>query len=150
MAHSRIIQVNEERLSKNNHLTVEDFYDLELGNAIEGFDYATVPDSPREEELKWFKEQLEKVGFALDGEEITVGEDESFISDWREKAVEVAEDFDLWKMKAVASGAFFSGFFIYDKYYGYPVSLWKWAKDVIESRKEVRNFYVGGIIDYHF
>ena len=112
--------------------------------------FPTVPDSPREEELKWFKEQLKKVGFALDGEEITVGEDESFISDWREKAVEVAEDFDLWKMKAVASGAFFSGFFIYDEYYGYPVSLWKWAKDVIESRKEVRNFYVGGIIDYHF
>lgn len=150
MAHSRIIQVNEEKLSKNNHLTVEVFCDLNLGNSIEGFDYAIAPDSPREEELKWFKEQLEGVGFTLDGEKITVGEDETFLSDWREKAVEVAEDFDLWKMKAVASGAFFSEFYIYDEYCGYPVSLWKWAKDVIESRKEVRNFYVGGIIDYHF
>ena len=150
MAHSRIIQVSEERLSKSNHLTVEDFYDLNLGDTIEGFDYATVPDSPREEELKWFKEQLERVGFTLNSEKITVGEDESFISDWREKAVEVAEDFDLWKMKAVATGVYFSGFLIYDEYYGYPVPLWKWAKDVMEERGEIESFYVGGIIDYHF
>jgi hypothetical protein len=114
---------------------------------VDGVDYVTEPDSSREEELKWFKEQLERVGFTLDGEEITVGKDETFLSDWREKAVEIAEEFDLYKMKEVASGVYFCAFYIYDDEIGYPMPLWAWAKDVLGTEQ---TYYVGGIIDYHF
>ena len=83
------------------------------------------PDSSREVELDWLKEELDKVGFALNGEEITVGKDETFLSDWREKAIEVAEEFSLWKMKEVASGVYFCAFYIYDAEFGYLMPLWE-------------------------
>ena len=110
-------------------------------------DYVMDPDSSREVELDWLKEELDKVGFALNGEEITVGKDETFLSDWREKAIEVAEEFSLWKMKEVASGVYFCAFYIYDEEFGYLMPLWAWARQVLGNEQ---TYYVGGIIDYHY
>lgn len=147
MSHSRIIQVSKNIVNENDRMRSSNFDMDVILRVVDGVDYVTEPDSSREEELKWFKEQLERVGFTLDGEEITVGKDETFLSDWREKAVEVAENFDLWKMKEVASGVYFSAFFIYDEEFGYLMPLWAWAKQVLGNE---RTYYVGGIIDYHY
>lgn len=147
MSHSRIIQVSKNIVKEKDRMRSSNFDMDVILRVVDGVDYVTEPDSPREEELKWFKEQLERVGFTLNDEEITVGKDESFISDWREKAVEVAKDFDLWKMKEVASGAYFCAFVIYDDEIGYPMPLWAWAKQVLGNEQ---TYYVGGIIDYHY
>lgn len=147
MSHSRIIQVTKERVEEDERLNSSSSEINECLQEINGVDYVTEPDSSREEELKWLKVQLDKVGFTLNGEEITVGKDETFLSDWREKAVEVAENFDLWKMKEVASGVYFSAFYIYDEEFGYLMPLWAWAKDVLGTEQ---TYYVGGIIDYHY
>lgn len=147
MSHSRIIQVSKNRVNENDRMRSSNFDMDVILRVVDGVDYVTEPDSPREEELKWFKEQLERVGFTLDGEEITVGKDKSFISDWREKAVEVAENFDLWRMKEVASGVYFCAFIIYDEEFGYLMPLWEWAKQVLGNEQK---YYVGGIIDYHY
>ncbi len=147
MSHSRIIQVSKERVEENERLNSSSLELDELLHEIDGVDYVMEPDSSREVELDWLKEQLEKVGFTLDGEKITVGKDETFLSDWREKAIEVAEEFSLWKMKEVASGVFFSAFYIYDEEFGYLMPLWAWAKQVLGNEQ---TYYVGGIIDYHY
>lgn len=147
MSHSRIIQVSKNIVNEKDRMRSSNFDMDVILRVVDGVDYVTEPDSSREEELKWFKEQLERVGFTLDGEEITVGKDETFLSDWREKAVEVAENFDLWKMKEVASGVYFSAFFIYDEEFGYLMPLWAWAKQVLGNEQ---TYYVGGIIDYHY
>lgn len=146
MSHSRIIQVSKERVEENERLDSSSLELDELLREIGGVDYFMDPDSSREVELDWLKEELDKVGFALNGEEITVGKDETFLSDWREKAIEVAEEFSLWKMKEVASGVYFCAFYIYDAEFGYLMSLWEWAKQVLGNEQ---TYYVGGIIDYH-
>lgn len=147
MSHSRIIQVSKERVEENERLNSSSLELYELLHEIDGVDYVMEPDSSREVELDWLKEQLDKVGFTLDGEKITVGKDETFLSDWREKAVEVAEEFNLWKMKEVASGVHFCDFYIYDEEFGYLMPLWEWARRVLGNEQ---TYYVGGIIDYHF
>ena len=146
MSHSRIIQVSKERVEEDERLDSSSLELDELLREIGGVDYVMEPDSSREVELDWLKEELNKVGFALNGEEITVGKDETFLSDWREKAIEVAEEFSLWKMKEVASGVYFCAFYIYDAEFGYLMSLWEWAKQVLGNEQ---TYYVGGIIDYH-
>ena len=146
MSHSRIIQVSKERVEENERLDSSSLELDELLHEINGVDYVMEPDSSREVELDWLKEELDKVGFALNGEEITVGKDETFLSDWREKAIEVAEEFSLWKMKEVASGVYFCAFYIYDEEFGYLIPLWEWAKQVLGNDQ---TYYVGGIIDYH-
>lgn len=146
MSHSRIIQVSKERVEENERLDSSSLELDELLREIGGVDYVMDPDSSREVELDWLKEELDKVGFALNGEEITVGKDETFLSDWREKAIEVAEEFSLWKMKEVASGVYFCAFYIYDEEFGYLIPLWEWAKQVLGNDQ---TYYVGGIIDYH-
>lgn len=146
MSHSRIIQVSKERVEENERLDSSSLELDELLHEIDGVDYVMEPDSSREVELDWLKEELDKVGFALNGEEITVGKDETFLSDWREKAIEIAEEFSLWKMKEVASGVYFSAFYIYDEEFGYLMPLWEWAKQVLGNDQ---TYYVGGIIDYH-
>ena len=147
MSHSRIIQVSKEKLRKNERLNSSSLEIEERLHEIDGADYVTDIESSREEELDWLKAQLDKVGFTLDGKKITVGKEETFLSDWRKKAVEVAEDFDLWRMKKVASGVFFSAFYIYDEEFGYLMPLWAWAKQVLGNEQ---TYYVGGIVDYHF
>ena len=147
MSHSRIIQVSKERVEENERLDSSSLELDELLHEIDGVDYVMEPDSSREVELDWLKEQLDKVGFTLDGEKITVGKDETFLSDWREKAVEIAEEFSLWKLKEVASGVFFSAFYIYDEEFGYLMPLWEWARQVLGNDQ---TYYVGGIIDYHY
>ena len=150
MAHSRIFQVGSSPIKEDERLFAADFDSEDLGNEIDGFDYAAEPESSREEDLEWLRDALQKIGFSLNGEEITVGRNKSFIQEWREEAVRAAEKLDLWKMQKISNGLYFSSFYIYDEYYGYPVPLWKWAKDVMEERGEIEEFYVGGIIDYHF
>lgn len=147
MSHSRIIQVSKERVEENERLDSSCLEINELLHEIDGVDYIMEPESSREKELDWLKAQLDKIGFALNGEEITVGKDETFLSDWREKAVEVAENFDLWRMKEVASGVYFCAFYIYDEEFGYLMPLWEWAKQVLGNEQ---TYYVGGIIDYHY
>lgn len=147
MSHSRIIQVSKERIEENERLNSSSLEIEESLHEIDGVDYVMEPDSSREVELDWLKEQLDKVGFTLDGEKITVGKDETFLSDWREKAVEIAEEFSLWKMKEVASGACFCAFYIYDEEFGYLMPLWAWARQVLGNE---HTYYVGGIIDYHY
>ena len=147
MSHSRIIQVSKERVEENERLDSSSLELDELLHEINGVDYVMEPDSSREVELDWLKEELNKVGFALNGDEITVGKDETFLSDWREKAIEVAEEFSLWKMKEVASGVFFCAFYIYDEEFGYLMPLWEWAKQVLGNEQM---YYVEGIIDYHY
>lgn len=147
MSHSRIIQVSKERVEENERLDSSSLELDELLHEIDGVDYVMEPDSSREVELDYLKEQLDKVGFTLDGEKITVGKDETFLSDWREKAIEVAEEFSLWKMKEVASGVYFCAFYIYDAEFGYLMPLWEWAKQVLGNDQ---TYYVGGIIDYHY
>lgn len=147
MSHSRIIQVSKERIEEDERLNSSSSEIYERLQEINGVDYVMEPDSSREVELDWLKEQLDKVGFALDGEEITVGKDETFLYDWKEKAVEVAENFDLWRMKKVASGVYFCAFYIYDKEFGHLMPLWAWAKQVLGNEQ---TYYVGGIIDYHY
>lgn len=147
MSHSRIIQVSKERVEENERLDSSCLEINELLYEIDGADYIMEPESSREKELDWLKAQLDKIGFALNGEEITVGKDETFLSDWREKAVEVAENFDLWRMKEVASGVYFCAFYIYDEEFGYLMPLWEWAKQVLGNEQ---TYYVGGIIDYHY
>jgi hypothetical protein len=147
MSHSRIIQVSKERVEENERLNSSSLEIEESLHEIDGVDYVMEPDSSREVELDWLKEQLDKVGFTLDGEKITVGKDETFLSDWREKAIEVAEEFSLWKMKEVASGVYFCAFYIYDAEFGYLMPLWEWAKQVLGNDQ---TYYVGGIIDYHY
>ena len=147
MSHSRIIQVSKERVEENERLNSSSLEIEESLHEIDGADYVMEPDSSREVELDWLKEQLDKVGFTLDGEKITVGKDETFLSDWREKAVEVAEEFNLWKMKEVASGVYFCAFYIYDEEFGYLMPLWAWARQVLGNEQ---TYYVGGIIDYHY
>lgn len=149
MSHSRIIQVSVERLNESDRMHASNFDEDMLRCEIDCFDYC-VDSSDRADDLEWFKEQLERVGFALDGDAITVGNDHSFLDKWKDEAVKAANEFDLYKMERLASGVYFSAFYIYDEYFGYPVPLWKWAKDVIEERREIEEFYVGGIIDYHF
>lgn len=146
MSHSRIIQVSKERVEENERLNSSSLEIEESLHEIDGADYVMEPDSSRGVELDWLKEQLDKVGFTLDGEKITVGKDETFLSDWREKAVEIAEEFSLWKLKEVASGVFFSAFYIYDEEFGYLMPLWEWARQVLGNEQ---TYYVGGIIDYH-
>lgn len=131
MSHSRIIQVSKERVEENERLDSSCLEINELLHEIDGVDYIMEPESSREKELDRLKAQLDKIGFALDGEEITVGKDETFLSDWREKAVEIAEEFDLYKMKEVASGVYFCAFYIYDEEFGYLMPLWEWAKQVL-------------------
>lgn len=147
MSHSRIIQVSKERVEENERLNSFSLEIEERLHEINGVDYVMEPDSSREVELDWLKEELDKVGFALDGEKITVGKDETFLSDWREKAVEIAEEFSLWKLKEVASGVFFSAFYIYDEEFGYLMPLWEWARQVLGNDQ---TYYVGGITDYHY
>lgn len=147
MSHSRIIQVSKERVEENERLNSSSLEIEESLHEIDGADYVMEPDSSREVELDWLKEELDKVGFALNGEEITVGKDETFLSDWREKAIEVAEEFSLWEMKEVASGVYFSAFYIYDEEFGYLMPLWVWARQVLGNEQ---TYYVGGIIDYHY
>lgn len=147
MSHSRIIQVSKERVEENERLDSSCLEINELLHEIDGADYIMEPESSREKELDRLKAQLDKIGFALNGEEITVGKDETFLSDWREKAVEVAENFDLWRMKEVASGVYFCAFYIYDEEFGYLMPLWEWAKQVLGNEQK---YYVGGIIDYHY
>lgn len=146
MAHSRIIQVSVERVNESDRMRASDFDEGMLHDEMDCFDYC-VDTSNRADDLKWFKEQLERVGFALDGDTIIVGNDHSFLDKWRNEAVKAANELDLYKMRSIGSGVYFSNFYIYDEEFGYPVSLWAWAKDALERNP---TFYVGGIIDYHF
>lgn len=147
MSHSRIIQVSKNIVNKNDRMRSSNFDMDVILRVVDGVDYITDPDTSREEELKWLKVQLDKIGFTLDGEKITVGKDNFFIDEWKDKAVEIAEEFDLCKMKEVASGVYFCAFYIYDNEIGYPMPLWAWGKRVLGNEQ---TYYVGGIIDYHF
>ena len=150
MSHSRIIQVSKKVISESEYTKVSDLDVEALQSEIQGIDYVCESDNSRREDLDWLKTQLEKIDFSLDGEKIITGTDSQFLSQWKEEAVEAAENLDLWKMNLIASGAHFNAFYILDEDYGYPVSLWRWAKDIVEENTTNQTFYVGGIIDYHF
>lgn len=146
MSHSRIIQVTRKRVDKSGWLKAADLDLCQLRGEIECIDYVSDTDD-RESELEWLRDQLERVGFTLDGENILSGCRTDFIERWRALSVEAAGELDLYKMKLLASGVYFSGFYIHDEEFGYPVPLWAWAKDVLGTNQ---TFYVGEIIDYHF
>ena len=74
MAHARIIQVSVERINESDRMNASDFDVDMLRYEIDDFDYC-VDTSNRADDLKWFKEQLERVGFTLDGDTIIVGND---------------------------------------------------------------------------
>ena len=146
MAHSRIIQVTKNRIDKSEWLKAVNL-DLELLRCeIDFIDYVVDAEN-REEDLKWLKGQLKRVGFSLRGKKILISDKTDFLDKWKETAIEAVEDFNLYKMQRIASGVYFSSFYIYDEDFGYPIPLWEWAKEVVGTGK---TFYVGGIIDYHY
>ena len=146
MSHSRIIQVTKNRIEKSEWLKAANL-DLELLRCeIDFIDYVVDAEN-REDDLKWLKGQLERVGFSLKGEKILTSDKTDFLDKWKETVIEATEEFDLYKMQRIASGVYFSAFYIYDENFGYPIPLWKWAKEVVKTGKM---FYVGGIIDYHY
>lgn len=146
MSHSRIIQVTKNRIEKSEWLKAANL-DLELLRCeIDFIDYVVDAEN-REDDLKWLKEQLKRVGFSLKGKKILINDKTDFLDKWKETAIEAAEEFNLYKMQQIASGVYFSAFYIYDEDFGYPIPLWEWAKEVVWTGK---TFYVGGIIDYHY
>ncbi len=147
MSHSRIIQISRNRVNEADRVKASDLNADMLRSEIECFDYVTESDDTRENDLLWLKNELEKIGFSLDGDKVIIGTNTKFLSRWKEEAVKVSEDLELSKLRSIANGAYFSAFYILDEDYGYPVSLWRWAKDTIGTNKES---YVGGILDYHF
>ncbi len=83
MAHSRI-EVSVEK-SKQATTCVHQILMRTCYMMIDYFDYC-VDTSNRADDLKWL-EQLEMVGFALDGDAIIVSNDHSFLDKWRNEAV---------------------------------------------------------------
>ena len=147
MSHSRIIQVSRNIVNETERVKANDLDIDMLQREIEYLDYIVDSDETREDDLLWLKKGLEKIGFSLEGDKVITGTDTQFLSRWKEEAIKAAESLDLWKMQSIANGSNFSAFYILDEAYGYPISLWHWAKEVVNSGEE---YFVGGIIDYHF
>lgn len=147
MSHSRIFQVSKNRVDETERVKANDLDIDILQREIEYLDYVVDSDETRENDLLWLKKELEKIGFSLDGDKVIVGTDTQFLSHWKEEAIKAAESLALWKMGAIADGSNFSAFYILDDDYDYPIPLWYWAKEVVNSNEE---YYVGGILDYHF
>ena len=147
MSHSRIIQVSRNRVNETERMKADDL-DVDMLRAeIDYFDYVIDSESSREDDMGWLKQELSRVGFALDGEKINIGTSDSFLKKWKEEAIKIAEEFDLYRMREIGSGSYFSRFYIFDEEIGYPISLWLWAKKMFGESK---TYYVGAFFDYHF
>lgn len=146
MSHSRIIQISRNRVNEADRVKASDLNIDMLRSEIECLDYVVDSDDTRENDLNWFKNELKKVGFSISGDEVITGTSTQFLSHWKETGVKASESLNLWKLKTIASGVYFSAFYILDEGYGFPVPLWRWAKDILGTNKKS---YIGGIIDYH-
>lgn len=141
MSHSRIIQV-----SRKEHYCLG-FKGINKDSIYENIDsvrYIQKSPSSREEDLCWFKKELEKAGFFLAGERIVFNNNTHFLNLWRKEAVRAAEDLDFDKMEKICSGAYFSDFVIYDESSGFSYTLWEWLR-IFASKGQT--YYVGSIFE---
>jgi hypothetical protein len=150
MSHSRIYEVRTRKVVEEERITKFDYDFDKLHVEIPMMDYFLNSEAPREDDLEWLSQELERIGFPMDRDEITIGEDTAFLDEWKDAASDATEDLDLWKMRQIASGVYFSDMYIHDADNGAPIPLWAWAKDKIDSGEQGRTYYVGGILDYHF
>ena len=82
MSHSRIIQVTKNRIEKSEWLKAANL-DLELLRCeIDFIDYVVDAEN-REDDLKWLKEQLKRVGFSLKGKKILINDKTDFLDKWK-------------------------------------------------------------------
>jgi len=141
MSRSRIIQV-----SRKEHycLGLKGINEDSIYDRIDSVCYIQKSPSSREEDLCWFKKELEKAGFFLDGEKIVLNNNTHFLDLWRKEAVKAAEELDFDKMEKICSGAYFSEFVIYEESSGYPCALWEWLR---LSFREKQAYYVGSIFE---
>lgn len=141
MSRSRIIQV-----SRKEHycLGLKGINEDYIYDRIDSVCYIQKSPSSREEDLCWFKKELEKAGFSLIGEKIVFNNNAHFLDIWRAEAVKAAEELDFDKMEKICSGAYFSEFVIYDESSGYACTLWEWLR---LSFREKQVYYVGSILE---
>lgn len=153
MSHSRIIQVSTSPIKADERHFAND-YDFERFQAeIPMMDYFKESSDEREADLTWFGEELQKLGFSLSEETISINPDKldsDFIRVWKAAAIDAAEKFDISEMYRIARGEYFCSMYVYDMDDGFPKPLWQWAYDVLELCPKDTKYYVGGFLDYHF
>jgi len=149
--HSRIIQLSEEPLHKDDFITESDFYESFVGSVD---DYvADIDDSEREEDIKWLMSCLEPYGVKLDKEEESIvfpkGFKQRYFEERFKKFKETVNGMTLndfcdsikaWQLSQIIEKKF--DFYIY---VSYPQPLDDFIRDLEEEKK----YFIGGIVDYH-
>jgi len=157
--HSKIFQITKEKLSKEEYITENTFYD----HLPEGADY--VQNLSKEEAeacLSWVDEMLKGI-FTRKGRELTFIGVETFIGEWVEKIKESAnaltvenmkDSLTLFRHKMLCERTHKDVWFLVyqgadGEEYADFFADFIWYLHATEVKKGTK-FYIGGIVDYHF
>jgi len=153
--HGIIIQLEEEPLeSKEEYASAMDFYEDFVGQVA---DYVS-DDIDRDEEIKYFVEEMKKYGISYDEKKQSIvfleGFKERYFAERFFKLKEVVKNLTLEEFAKDSSKAWGLTQLIEKKYGTYVYnsdSSWMTFDDFVRDQlEEGKTYYIGGIVDYHF
>ncbi|NLW24677.1 MAG: hypothetical protein GXY91_05485 [Clostridia bacterium] len=148
--HSRIFQLSDEKINKDDFITEENFYEDSFIGSVA--DYVS-DNIDRKEDIKWLMSCLEPYGVKLDKEEESIvfpkGFKQRYFEERFKKFKETVNGMTLndfcdsikaWQLSQIIEKKF--DFYIY---VSYPQPLDDFIRDLEEEKK----YFIGGIVDYH-
>jgi len=151
--HSRIFQLSESPISKEDYITEELFYDDFVGQIADYVDDST----EREEDIKWLINTIEKYGATYNEKEQSIvflkGFKDSYFKERFQKLKEVIQNMNLsefstgfmkvYELKDLIEDEY--GFYIYYNDSYAPIDAF-----VREDVEEGKKYFIGNVLDYHF
>ena len=149
--HSKIYQISETPIEREDYITASDFYD-----ESNWCDYTRDMDEKEEKECLDYLPELLKDVCEVNGREITVKNVESFIKEWKEKIVESAQKdgylgtylFNVQNICKRTHKEIWSRFYLED--WSENADTFGDFVEYLHHLGEGAKLYVGGVVDYHF
>jgi oligoribonuclease NrnB/cAMP/cGMP phosphodiesterase (DHH superfamily) len=148
--HSRIFQLSDEKIKKNNYVRASDFYEDSFIGSVA--DYVS-DDIDRKEDIKWLMERLKPYGAILNKKEESIffpkGFKKKYFSKKFEELKKMVNEMTLeefidgitaYKLEQIIESKF--DFYIYIEYLQ-PLD------DFVRGLEEGKKYYIGGIVNYH-
>ena len=150
--HSRIFQIEEKRLGKDEYIKSHSFDYDEISS------FADYVDDERvnvKDDLASLDKDIKGI-FKREGRKLTLLNTNAFVDEWKQAIKDAADKLDLcdqsacfWMKDLFVGTHLHSDFRIYCEYGGI-MNFAGYVRYLINNHKPGDVFYIGGIVDFHF
>jgi acyl carrier protein len=150
--HSRIFQLSEVPVNKEDYITEDEFIDGFVGMIA---DYVS-SDTDRREDIQWLCSVLKEYGIIYDENEESIifleGFKKKYFKERFEKLRTTLQNMSLEEFSSDSLAAFELASLIENRFsfYVYSEYTWQSLDNFVRSElKEGQKYYIGGTLDYH-